>query len=102
MNRKAILLNVRDNVATALTDLKQGEVIVVDLDHVNEQLTLQDDVQLGHKVALHDIEEGDVIVKYGMPIGRALQPIRAGEWVHVHNCRSHHWGFQNEKYGLQA
>ncbi len=102
MKRKAILMNVQDNVATALVDLKQGEEIVVDLDGVSVNVTLRQDIEFGHKVALREIAEGETIVKYGMPIGRALSDIQPGEWVHVHNCRSHHWGYHNEKYGLQA
>jgi hypothetical protein len=102
MRRKAILLNAKDNVATALTDIKQGEAINVELDDRSVDAVLLQDIELGHKYALRDISEGEDIIKYGMPIGRALAPIRAGEWVHVHNCRSHRWGFQNEKYGLKA
>ncbi|MDE7377128.1 MAG: altronate dehydratase family protein, partial [Muribaculaceae bacterium] len=43
------------------------------------------DIPAGHKVALRDIAEGDVVIKYGFPIGHATQPIKAGEWVHSHN-----------------
>ena len=39
----------------------------------------------GHKYARCDIAAGADIVKYGMPIGHATCPIRAGEHVHVHN-----------------
>ena len=95
-------MNVQDNVATALVDLKQGEEIAIDLDNVSMNVVLRQDVEFGHKVALQEIAEGETITKYGMPIGRALSDIHPGEWVHVHNCRSHHWGFQNEKYGLRA
>ncbi len=102
MNRKTILLNVMDNVATALTDLKKGEKVTASLDDKSYEIVLLEDIEMGHKIALRDIAEGETVIKYGMPIGKALSPIRAGQWVHVHNCRSHRWGFHNEKYGLRA
>jgi transcription elongation GreA/GreB family factor len=102
VKHKAILMNVKDNVATALTDLAEGETIHVELDSVSVEVTLRQPVEFAHKLALRDIAQGEEVTKYGMPIGKALVPIRAGEWVHVHNCRSHRWGFHNETYGLQA
>ena len=30
------------------------------------------------------------MIKYGFPIGHATQPIRAGDWVHLHNCASNY------------
>ena len=39
----------------------------------------------GHKIALRSIAEGEPVMKYGFPIGRATQDIAEGEWVHSHN-----------------
>jgi altronate dehydratase small subunit len=100
--RKAILLDPRDQVATALTDLKQGERVNASLDDLSIDVILCQDIEFGHKVALRDIPEGEPILKYGLPIGKALTDIRAGEWVHVHNCRSERFGFHRQKYGLNA
>lgn len=102
MKRKSILLNVKDNVATALTDLQKGEEVNASLDDLSLDVTLLEDIQFAHKYALKDIAEGEEVLKYGMPIGRALNDVRAGEWVHVHNCRSHRFGFHREQYGLKA
>ncbi len=102
MKRKTILLHAMDNVATALTDLKKGEKVEASLDDKSYEVVLLEDIEMGHKIALRDIAEGETVIKYGMPIGKALVPIRAGQWVHVHNCRSHRWGFHNEKYGIKA
>jgi altronate hydrolase len=65
-------------------------------------LVLSQDIEFGHKYALRDIAQGEDVLKYGLPIGRALVDIRAGEWVHVHNCRSARFGFHRERYGLNA
>jgi altronate dehydratase small subunit len=99
---KAIVMDPKDDVATALTDLTAGDTVTVALDGVEDELVLCEDIAFGHKLALHDIPAGQEILKYGLPIGKALQPIQAGEWVHVHNCRSERFGFHREQYGLNA
>ncbi len=99
---KAILLHPSDNVATALADLAAGESLTVTLDSVSTHVTLRQDIAFGHKFALCDIAMGQEVCKYGMPIGKALEDVQAGDWVHVHNCRSHRWGFHNDQYGVQA
>ena len=45
-------------------------------------LCLAERVPQGHKLALVDLAEGDAVLRYGVPIGYALQPIAAGRWVH--------------------
>jgi hypothetical protein len=102
VSQKAILLNAKDDVATALTDLSSGESVAVSLEDVSAEVVLREDIQFGHKYTLHDIAKGEDILKYGLPIGQALADIQAGEWVHVHNCRSEHFGFHREQYGLKA
>ena len=102
MPQRAILLNVIDDVATALADLPAQESIHVSLDDRTVEVVLAEEINFGHKFALRDIAPGEPILKYGLPIGNALSAIRAGEWVHVHNCRSEHFGFHREQYGLRT
>jgi hypothetical protein len=96
------LLNVADDVATAIADLPAQESVTVSLEDRSVVVVLSEEIEFGHKFALHDIAQGEPILKYGLPIGNALSDIRAGEWVHVHNCRSEHFGFHREQYGLKA
>lgn len=77
-------MDQRDDIATALADLSAGRELTVD----DGGITLTQDVPFGHKVALHQIDAGDEIYKYGEVIGVASQPIDSGEWVHTHNCES--------------
>jgi len=100
--QSAILLHPEDDVATALLPLKQGQEIQVALGGRCETVVLLEDIEFGHKFALHPIAPEAEILKYGLPIGKALNPIQAGEWVHVHNCRSERFGFRHEKYGIIA
>jgi altronate dehydratase small subunit len=102
MENVAILLDPTDSVATALRDLSEGESITVMLNQVTYTVILRQDIAFGHKYALRDIAKGQEILKYGLPIGKALEDIRAGDWVHVHNCRSDRFGFRHEQYGIRA
>ena len=45
-------------------------------------LTLRDKVPQGHKVALVDLPAGGAVLRYGVPIGYAIDAIAAGSWVH--------------------
>lgn len=45
-------------------------------------LTLRDKVPQGHKVALTDIAKSAEVRRYNVAIGRALNDIPAGSWVH--------------------
>ena len=76
-----------DTVATLLTDAEPGPIELRGAGESGE-VTLIEPIELGHKVALFDTDEGGRIVKYGVTIGYASQPIQRGEWVHLHNCRS--------------
>lgn len=102
MQQRAILLNPKDDVATALTALTKGETVSVEAGERRMEVTLQDEIPFGHKYALRDIAEGEDILKYGLPIGQALEDVKAGSWVHVHNCRSDRFGHRHQKYGVNA
>ncbi len=80
-----IVMDVRDNVATAVEDLCAGGKVPLP---GGGEVKLVEDVPFGHKVALLDIERGDIVVKYGQSIGLATRDIRRGEHVHVHNVES--------------
>ncbi|MFO1150016.1 MAG: UxaA family hydrolase [Alsobacter sp.] len=81
---RLILLDERDNVLVVRRRLKAGDRLAID----GAQVASPQDVPLAHKVARRPIAPGDVILKYGAPIGRATAPIAPGEHVHVHNVVS--------------
>ncbi|MEM0504474.1 MAG: UxaA family hydrolase [Sulfolobales archaeon] len=83
--RKAIILNPKDNVAIALTNLKEGDIIEIPVNGEVIKIRLVNNVPFGHKVAVRDIREGEQILKYGEVIGIATKHIRVGEHVHIHN-----------------
>ena len=54
-------------------------------------ITALDDIPLGHKIALKDIEEGATVIKYGHDIGKAVARIGTGHHAHVHNVKTKRW-----------
>ncbi|MDD4772758.1 MAG: altronate dehydratase family protein [Eubacteriales bacterium] len=42
----------------------------------------------GHKRALRPIEKGEPVIKYGYPVGRASEHIKAGDTVHTRNLKT--------------
>ena len=80
--RNAVRIDVSDNVATVLRDVSEREHIVWD---EGSELVAREPIPEGHKVALVDIAEGQVVRKYGHPIGLAGHEIPAGSHVHTHN-----------------
>jgi (2R)-sulfolactate sulfo-lyase subunit alpha len=49
------------------------------------------DIPIGHKVALKDMQPGDTVLKYGTDIGKVVAPIKAGEHAHVQNIKTKRW-----------
>src|SRR4051812_41525533 len=85
MNRPdAIRIAESDNVAVALRLIAAGETIAVG----GESITVGQEVQPGHKIALHRIAQDEQVIKYGVPIGLASAAIERGDWVHSHNLRT--------------
>ena len=48
-------------------------------------VTAAERIPRGHKVALRDLRDGAVVLKFGLPIGAASARIEAGAHVHTHN-----------------
>jgi (2R)-sulfolactate sulfo-lyase subunit alpha len=55
------------------------------------EVTARNDIPIGHKIALRDYQPGDTVIKYGVDIGKVVQPIRKGEHLHVHNVKTKRW-----------
>lgn len=73
---KLLKIHPFDNVAVALVEIAKGEENALS------------DIPRGHKIALKNIKKGENIIKYGMPIGHALEDIAEGSHVHTHNVKT--------------
>ena len=75
-----VLLHQDDNVVVALRELCMDDRVA--------GVTALEPIPMGHKMAIHSIEAGEAVRKYGFPIGIATRDIRVGQHVHEHNCRT--------------
>jgi altronate dehydratase small subunit len=85
MTPRCFQIQPQDNVATLLDDAS-GTVRV--LGAQSREIRLLEKIVPGHKVALRDIAVGEAVIKFGVRIGHASQPIKRGAWVHLHNLAS--------------
>ena len=83
----------RDTVGVAVVDVKAGQTLEGRSLDENKTLSAKSnmDIPLGHKIALKDFKTGEDVVKYGVVIGRVVQPIKQGDHVHVHNVKTKRW-----------
>lgn len=79
--KKAILVDERDNVVTALVNIGKGEIVEVE----NLKIEVTDNINSGHKLAIKKINKGDFVYKFGEIIGKAKKNINIGEHVHINN-----------------
>ena len=77
-------INPADSVVVCLQPKKQGDIIEVD----GQQITVLQDTPAGHKILINDVRKGDNIIKYGYPIGHALEDLKAGQWVNENNLKT--------------
>lgn len=85
MRRSALVINERDGVAVALSDIEAGDEIELPGGVVLLAIAA---IPCGHKVAIFDLVGGEQVLKYGEVIGRAACVIKAGDWVHTHNMET--------------
>ncbi len=86
--KRALSLNIKDNVAVALERIEKGDLVEVLLsDATTRNVTARKDIPFGFKIALEDISKGGQVFKYGEIIGKATEPIKSGDLVHVENIQ---------------
>jgi len=84
----------KDNVGVVVVEgLETGTETLGVITENDATLALEakQDIPIGHKIALTDLEEGDTVIKYGEDIGRMVAPASKGEHVHIHNLKTKRW-----------
>ena len=76
-NRLTIKINEKDNVAVAIKDLEKGT-------DIGNGIITRDFIPQAHKIALCDIPEKGEVIRYGVVLGYAKQPICKGDWINEH------------------
>ena len=69
-----IKINERDNVAIAVNEIKKGTEVM-------DGIIAAQDIPQAHKIALKDIEKDGEIIRYGVVLGYAIDPIKTGDWI---------------------
>lgn len=87
-------INPADNVVVAIQSQVKGTVITVD----GKQITLLEDVPAGHKIAIKDFAQGEHIIKYGYPIGHAIEAKQVGSWMNETNIKTNLAGLLEYEY----
>ena len=77
-------INQADSVVVCLEAKKKGDLIDVD----GRQITVNQDTPAGHKILIKDVKKGINIIKYGYPIGNAMEDLKAGDWVNENNLKT--------------
>lgn len=80
MENIVIKTNPNDNVAIVAnpTGLKRGAIIL-------NSIVLEENIPMGHKVALQSLNAGDEVIRYGQVIGYANKFIEKGSWINEGN-----------------
>jgi hypothetical protein len=86
MSLRAFQIHPDDNVATCLDDVVPGTVSI--LGSMPAEILAIENISRDHKIALRDIAANEPVIKFGVCIGYAMQPIKRGSWVHLHNLAS--------------
>ena len=88
-----LIHDTADTVGVAVVDIAAGTSLAGRDLSTNKPLAAKaaQDIPLGHKLALRDFAVGDTVIKYGCEIGKIVQPVKAGQHVHVHNLKTKRW-----------
>jgi (2R)-sulfolactate sulfo-lyase subunit alpha len=89
-----VLHDAHDSVAVVVVEgVKAGTAMngwMMDDDRMMS-IHAQQDIPIGHKVALKNMAVGDTVIKYGIDMGKVVAPIKTGEHAHVHNIKTKRW-----------
>ena len=95
MKQTAFLqINKGDNVVVCLRPINAGEEIKIG----NHAVLALRNTPAGHKILLCDTPKDKPIIKYGYPIGRAKENLKAGEWVNENNIQTNLSGTLEYEY----
>ena len=87
-------INKGDNVVVCLRPINAGEEIKIG----NHAVLALRNTPAGHKILLCDTPKNKPIIKYGYPIGRAKENLKAGEWVNENNIQTNLSGTLEYEY----
>ena len=90
---KFLIHNEGDHVGVAVVDIRKGENAIGVYMDTGEKIEVManDDIPLGHKIAIADRSKGSEVLKYNIVIGQAVEDFKVGDYVHTHNIKTLRW-----------
>ena len=83
MVRRSLIIDTKDTVAVLLESAQKGDTIEIPAGTI----TLLDDIEFAHKVAIIDHSPKQQVYKYGYEIGYTENAVPKGTWIHSHNLK---------------
>ncbi|CAH0190062.1 hypothetical protein CN563_23575 [Bacillus sp. AFS026049] len=90
---KFLIHHQGDHVGVATTPIQKGEKVVgiyMD-DNTAVEVESLDDIPLGHKISLVNLNAAEPVLKYGVQIGLTTKSWVVGDYVHTHNIKTARW-----------
>jgi (2R)-sulfolactate sulfo-lyase subunit alpha len=89
-----IVHDENDSVGVVTVEgLKTNDTVtgwVMDQDKLID-IKINQDIPIGHKLAIKKLNKDDTVIKYGADIGRTIANIEVGDHLHVHNVKTKRW-----------
>lgn len=83
MKHKVLKINKKDNVLVALSDLAAGELIEFE----GVTYKLQENIPAKHKFFMHNMQQGDEVLMYGVLVGKTQYEVPQGSRMTTDNTK---------------
>jgi altronate hydrolase len=84
MSQLVLKVNPLDNVLVVLQPLQKGQAVIFD----NKNYLIQSDISPKHKFYMHDMNEGEEVIMYGVLVGKVTIAVKSGTLMTTQNL--HH------------
>jgi altronate hydrolase len=98
--QRVLKVHPNDNVLVALKNLARGEKVIYN----GKEYVLQDAIPAKHKFFIHEMNEGDKVIMYGVLVGKAQHVIPAGGLMTTENVKhaAEPYGYRSYHYEWHA
>lgn len=88
MTKDILIMHLKDNVATVLREIPEGNEVSIELEDKKFTIKANRKIPIYHKIAIQDLKVGEAVLKYGEVIGIVKKEIKKGDHVHRRNIKS--------------
>ena len=80
-----IINQEKDTAAVVAGAVKKGDVVLCRRGGKIIEIPALEDIPIYHKISLKNMKKGEAVIKYGEAIGRLLEDVGCGGYIHIHN-----------------